>query len=125
MTSPGFGGSKYAFTVEDDIASSYVEIDLTQNVTVCAGSEYKFATQFYMTDAKAIPSPQTYVIVEVDGKRVAASQASDARGPPVVWLPLSGAFTAGSSTASLTVKFIATDYLTVKWGLDNVVVTQI
>ncbi|KAL8683647.1 MAG: hypothetical protein Q9186_000420 [Xanthomendoza sp. 1 TL-2023] len=123
VTSPGFGGSQYAFTVEDDVASSYVEIDLSQTLTVCAGSSYSFAAQFYMTDAHN--GPQTYVIAEVDGKRVAASKASDARGPPVVVLSLSGTFTAGSDTATLTVKFIATDYLNVKWGLDNVVVTKV
>ena len=38
-----------------------------QNLTVCAGSQYKFAAQFYMTDTKAIPSPQTYVLVYVNG----------------------------------------------------------
>ncbi|KAL8787028.1 MAG: hypothetical protein Q9213_002464 [Squamulea squamosa] len=126
VTSPGYGGSKYTFTIEDRVASSYVEVDLSQTLNVCPGSKYNFAAQFYMTDAKAIPSPQTFVNVYVDGNLVASSKASDARGPPIVWLPLSGTFTAGSasSTASLTVKFIATDYLGVQWGLDNVVVTK-
>ncbi|CAO1600773.1 MAG: hypothetical protein LQ349_000360 [Xanthoria aureola] len=126
VTSPGYGGSKNAFTVNDSAASSYVEVDLSQqNLTVCAGSKYQFAAQFYMTDAHAVPSPQTYVLVYVDGNLIASSKASDARGPPIVWLPLSGQFTAASETASLTVKFIATDYLGVQWGLDNVVVTNI
>lgn len=125
VTSPGYGGSKNAFTVKDSAASSYVEVDLSQqNLTVCAGSKYQFAAQFYMTDAHAVPSPQTYVLVYVDGSLIASSKASDARGPPIVWLPLSGQFTAASETASLTVKFIATDYLGVEWGLDNVAVTS-
>ncbi|KAI4284320.1 MAG: hypothetical protein L6R38_001524 [Xanthoria sp. 2 TBL-2021] len=126
VTSPGYGGSKNAFTVKDSAASSYVEVDLSQhNLTVCAGSQYQFAAQFYMTDAQAVPSPQTYVLVYVDGNLIASSNASDARGPPIAWLPLSGQFIAASETVSLTVKFIATDYLTVEWGLDNVVVTNI
>ncbi|KAL8808611.1 MAG: hypothetical protein Q9200_004198 [Gallowayella weberi] len=123
VTSPGFGGSQYAFTVEDHAASSYVEIDLSQTLTVCDGSDYKFTAQFYMTDSHVVPK-QTYVIAEVDGTQIAASQSSDGRGPPIVWLPLSGTFKAHSNTARLTVKFIATDYLGVKWGLDNVVVTK-
>ncbi|KAL8910736.1 MAG: hypothetical protein Q9171_003982 [Xanthocarpia ochracea] len=124
VTSPGNGGSKYAFTVKDDAASSYMETELSQTLTVCAGSNYKLAAQFYLTDAKAIPSPQTYVHAYIDGNLVASSKASDGRGPPIVWLPLSGDFTATSGTVSLTVKFIATDYMGVEWGLDNVVVTK-
>ncbi|KAL8854722.1 MAG: hypothetical protein Q9221_000504 [Calogaya cf. arnoldii] len=126
VASPGYGGSQKAFIVKDNAASSYVEVELSQQkLTVCAGSQYKFTAQFYMTDAKAIPSPQTYVYVYIDGNMVASSKASDASGPPVVWLPLTGQFTAASETVSLTVKFIATDYLGVEWGLDNVVVAQI
>ncbi|KAL9001137.1 MAG: hypothetical protein Q9169_000320 [Polycauliona sp. 2 TL-2023] len=121
VDSPGYGGSKNAFTVKDNAASSYVEIELSQTLNItCAGSQHSFAAQFYMTDAQAVPSPQTYVYVYVDGSLVASSKASDARGPPVVWLPLSGRFIAASETALLTVKFIATDYLGVEWGLDNV-----
>ncbi|KAI4278947.1 MAG: hypothetical protein LQ337_000649 [Flavoplaca oasis] len=124
--SPGCGGSNNAFTVKDNAASSHVEVELSQqNVTVCAASQYKFAAQFYMTDAKAIPSPQTHVLVYVDGKLIASSKASDATGPPVVWLPLTGTFVGGSSTATLSVKFIVTDYLGVEWGLDDVVITNV
>ncbi|KAL8891411.1 MAG: hypothetical protein Q9215_001553 [Flavoplaca cf. flavocitrina] len=124
--SPGSGGSKNVFTVKDNAASSYVEVELSQqNLTVCAGSQYKFAAQFYMTDAEAIPSPQTYVLVYVDGELIASSQASDAMGPPVVWLPLTGTFVGGSGTATLSVKFIATDYLGVQWGLDDVVISNV
>ncbi|KAL8800312.1 MAG: hypothetical protein Q9182_005275 [Xanthomendoza sp. 2 TL-2023] len=123
VTSPGFGGSQYAFTVENKAASSYVEIDLSQTLTVCSDSEYRFTAQFYMTDGRN--GPQTYVFAEVDGARVAMSKSSDARGPPIVWLPLSGTFKARSDTARLTIKFIATDYMYEKWGLDNVVVTKV
>ena len=117
VASPGYGGSKNAFVVKDNAASSYVEVELSQTLNItCAGSRHRFAAQFYMTDAQAVPSPQTYVFVYVDGILVASSKASDARGPPLVWLPLSGEFIAASETASLSVKFIATDYLGVEWG---------
>ncbi|KAL8731273.1 MAG: hypothetical protein Q9166_003497 [cf. Caloplaca sp. 2 TL-2023] len=111
--SPGYGSSEYVFTAVDSAASSYVENDLSQ------------ALQFYMVDAHAIPTPQTYVQAYADGKLIASGKASDAGGSPIVWLPLSGTFTAGSGSATLTVKFIATDYLGVKWSLDNVVVTKV
>ena len=74
-----------------------------------------------MTDAH--DGPQTYVNVLVDGQRIAVSKIQDAH-TPARYVNLSGSFTTGAaSSAVLTVKFIATDYLEVTWGLDNVVVT--
>ena len=99
-----------------------MEVDLGQDLTVCAGQKYNFAAYFYMTDSFDTPK-QTYVTVYADGNTVAASKVSDGQGPPIVWLPLSGSFTAGSAKVQLKVSFVATDYLGVKWGLDNVVVT--
>ena len=105
----------------DQAASSYFEIDLSQALTVCPGVKYNFAARFYMTDAH--DGPQTYLQVFVDGTRIASSKYTDAR-TPAKYLPLSGSFTAGAAnTADLKVKFIATDYLEVMWGLDNVVIT--
>ncbi|KAL8740409.1 MAG: hypothetical protein Q9190_006886 [Brigantiaea leucoxantha] len=120
VTAPGFK-SGYAFTANDSAASSYVEIDIGQTVSLCKGQTYKISAMFYMTDSH--DGPQTYVTLLVDNNRVAASKASDAKGPPVVWTPLSGTFTAGADTAQIRVQFAATDYLGVQWAVDNVAVT--
>ncbi|KAL9046738.1 MAG: hypothetical protein Q9214_000503 [Letrouitia sp. 1 TL-2023] len=116
---PGYK-SAYKFSVNDTLASSYVEVDIGQNVTLCQGQKYKLSAEFYMTDAH--DGPQTYVELWIDGTRVAVSKASDAKGPPVVWTPLSGTFTASAKSQQVRVRFVATDYLGVQWGVDNVVV---
>lgn len=121
VSSPGYGVSKYAFQANDQFASSYVEIDIAQSLTLCAGANYSFAVKFYMTDAH--DGPQTFVEAFVDNSLIALSEASDASGPPIVWKTLTGSFTAGSAKPTLTIEFAATDYLAVQWGLDNVVVT--
>ncbi|KAL9608861.1 MAG: hypothetical protein Q9167_006326 [Letrouitia subvulpina] len=117
---PGYK-SAYKFSVNDTLASSYVEVDIGQNVTLCQGQKYKLGAEFYMTDAH--DGPQTYVELYIDQTRVAVSKASDAKGPPVVWTPLSGTFTASAQSQQVRVRFVATDYLTVQWGVDNVVIT--
>ncbi|KAI4157891.1 MAG: hypothetical protein LQ342_007926 [Letrouitia transgressa] len=116
---PGYK-SGYKFSVNDTLASSYVEVDIGQNVTLCQGQKYKLGAEFYMTDAH--DGPQTYVELWVDETRVAVSKASDAKGPPVVWTPLKGTFTASAKSQQVRVRFVATDYLGVQWGVDNVVV---
>ncbi|KAL8737001.1 MAG: hypothetical protein Q9181_002112 [Wetmoreana brouardii] len=121
VTKPGYGGSQYAFTVNDQAASSYVEIDIEQTLTLCPSRDYNFAAKFYMTDAH--DGPQTYVQAFINGQRIASSTAADASGPPIVWKSLAGRFTATSSTVTLKVNFVATDYLGVQWGVDDVVVT--
>ena len=121
VAAPGYNSAN-AFTVEDEAASSYFELDLTQTITLCPGQKYKFTAQFYMTDSHDTPK-QTYLMFYVDNTQVAASQVSDGKGPPIVWTPLSGTFTAGGSSATLMAKFVATDYLGVTWGIDNVVIT--
>ncbi|KAL8709695.1 MAG: hypothetical protein Q9220_005635 [cf. Caloplaca sp. 1 TL-2023] len=120
VTKPG-DNSVYAFTVVDEAADSYFNLQLAQTLTVCPGQKYNLAARYYMTDA--YDGPQTFVIVSVDGKQIAMSKFTDAHTPPQ-YVGLSGSFTASSSgTASLTVAFTATDYLSVSWGLDNVAVT--
>ncbi|KAL8685230.1 MAG: hypothetical protein Q9218_007890 [Villophora microphyllina] len=120
VTKDGYGGSTYAFTVTDSAASSYVEVDITQTLTLCPNRDYNFAAEFFETDA--MDGPQTYVQAFINGQRIATSTAADAHTPKV-YEPLSGRFTATSDTVTLTIKFIATDYLGVTWGLDDVVVT--
>ena len=122
VKAPGYNSAN-AFTVEDDAASSYFELDLTQTITLCPGQKYKFSAEFYMTDSHDTPTKQTYLTFFVDSTQVAASKFSDGRGPPIVWTPLSGTFTAGGSSATLKAVFQATDYLGVTWGIDNVVIT--
>lgn len=133
LASPGYGGSKQRFYVNDTLASSYNEVDLTQTLTVCPGATYKFTAKYYLTDPGDQPSKlkrqlppgtkQVYLEVDVDDKVIAASKQSDALGPPIVWKTFSGTFTATSSTALLKIRFFATDFLSVEWGLDNVAVT--
>ncbi|KAI4204113.1 MAG: hypothetical protein LQ348_001318 [Seirophora lacunosa] len=121
VSSPGFGGSQYAFRANDQVASSYVEINIEQSLTVCAGTKYNFAAKFYITDARQ--GPQTFVEAFVDDTLIAINKASDAVGPPIVWKTLTGSFTASSNKAQLRIAFIATDYLGVEWAVDDVVVT--
>ncbi|KAI4149151.1 MAG: hypothetical protein L6R39_002588 [Caloplaca ligustica] len=121
VSNPGYGGSEYAFQANDEAASSYVEIDIAQSLTLCTGAKYNFAAKFYITDAR--DGPQTFVEAFIDNTLVAINDASDAVGPPIVWKTLTGSFTAGSATPTLTIKFAATDYMSVQWGVDNVVIT--
>ena len=138
LSSPGYGGSKYAVNVTDENGSSYVQVDLSQTLTVCAGKKYNFAAKYY----QATTDPQAHVEVYVDDVFITASPALPINGskkrsetaevaevveratPAIVWKDLAGTFTAGpSGTAALRISFIATDFLGVEWGADNVVVT--
>lgn len=127
---PGYGGSKYALIADDDVASSYNELDFEQTLTVCSGTKYKFTAKYYLTDPgdqnskhKRQASKQVYVYAYVDDKLIAANLNSDPAGPPIVWRTFTATFTATSNKAQLKVAFVATDFLGVEWGLDNVVVT--
>lgn len=122
VQAPGYN-SPNAFTVSDQAASSYFELDLTQTITLCAGQQYKFTAEFYMTDSHNIPTKETYLTFYVDNTVVGASKFSDGKGPPIVWTPLSGTFTAGGSSATLKAAFVATNIVGVTWGIDNVVIT--
>ena len=82
VSGPGYM-SPSAFTVNDDVASSYFELDLVQTVALCAGQKYKFTANFYMTDSHDTPK-QTYLTIYVDSTQVAASRVSDGKGPPIV-----------------------------------------
>ncbi|KAL8837774.1 MAG: hypothetical protein Q9170_002392 [Blastenia crenularia] len=113
--------SVYAFTVTDNAASSYFNLQLAQTLSVCPGQTYNFAARYFMTDAH--DGPQTFVTISVDGKQIAASKITDAHTPPR-YVSLSGSFTTGAGgEASLVIGFVATDYLGVQWGIDNMVVT--
>lgn len=59
----------------------------------------------------------------MDNTLIAINQASDAVGPPIMWKTLTGNFTATSNKAQLRIAFIATDYLSVEWAVDNVIIT--
>ena len=135
VNSTGYGGSKYAVQVTDENESSYVQIDLSQTLTVCAGKKYNLALKYY----QATTDPQAHIFVYVDDQVVTATPAEPINGtkkrsentqmeeratPAIVWKDLKGIFTAGpSGTAALKISFVATDFLGVTWGVDNVVVT--
>ncbi|KAL8792878.1 MAG: hypothetical protein Q9195_004520 [Heterodermia aff. obscurata] len=138
IQSPGYGGSKYSVYVNDENGSSYVQVDLSQTLTVCAGQKYQFSAKYY----QATTDPQAHVYVYVDDALVTQSPALPINGskkrsetaevaevedratPAIVWNDLAGTFTAGpSGTAVLRISFVATDFLGVQWGADNVVVT--
>ncbi|KAL8676371.1 MAG: hypothetical protein Q9186_007103 [Xanthomendoza sp. 1 TL-2023] len=122
VTSPGYN-SAHAYTVTDNQASSYFELDLAQTITLCPGQKYNFAARFYMTDSFNIPTKETYLTFYVDDVRLAGSVFADGVGPPIVWKPLSGSFTAKGASAVLRAQFQATNYVGVTWGIDDVVVT--
>ena len=119
---PGYKSAN-AFTVSDQAASSYFELDLTQTIPLCEGQKYKFAAEFYMTDSHNIPTKETYLQIYVDDTLIASSTFDQGQGPPIVWFPLTGTFTAKGSSATLKAAFVATNFVGVTWGLDKVVVT--
>lgn len=99
-------------------------------MTVCTGTNYNFAARYYLTDPgeqssrhKRQASKQVYVQATVGDAQIALNKLSDPAGPPIVWRSFTGTFVATSSTARLKVSFLATNYVGVEWGLDNVVVT--
>ena len=112
--------SVYAFTVTDNAASSYFSLELDQTLTLCPGQTYKFAARFFITDAH--DGPQTFLKFAIDDAIIAMSKSADAHTPRR-YVSLSGSFSAKGSTATMKAMFIATDYLGVEWGIDNVVIT--
>lgn len=122
VKSPGYNSAN-AFTVTDDLASSYFELDLTQDIALCPGKKYNFAAKFYMTDSKNIPTKETYLTIFVNDVRIDGSTFADGIGPPIVWKSLTGSFTATGSSATLRAAFVATNFVGVTWGIDNVVIT--
>ncbi|KAL8726142.1 MAG: hypothetical protein Q9166_006899 [cf. Caloplaca sp. 2 TL-2023] len=122
VTSPGYN-SKYAFTMTDDLATTYVEVSIGQSVPVCPGRKYKLSAQGFITDGFNVPMKEQYSELYVDDVRVALAPESYIEGPPIVWRPLSGTFTAKATRAALKVRFVATNFLAAQWGVDNVVVT--
>ncbi|KAI4245402.1 MAG: hypothetical protein L6R40_002462 [Gallowayella cf. fulva] len=135
VSGPGYAGSKYAVIANDRNADSYVELDLQQSLTVCPGAKYQFAAKFYITDPgdqpskkkhkrQVKPNKQVYVYAYVDGTFITGNKDSDPAGPPIVWRTLTGTFTPASNKVQLRISFVATDFLGVEWGVDNVVVTS-
>lgn len=122
VTSPGYN-SAHAYTVTDNLASSFFRLDLDQTIALCPGQKYNFAARFYMTDSKNIPTKETYLDFYVDDVRLAGSTFADGIGPPIVWKALRGSFTAKGSSAVLRAEFTATNFVGVTWGIDNVVIT--
>lgn len=126
---PGYDGSKYALIAKDDASSSYIELSFEQALDVCSGAKYDFAARYYLTDPgdqsskhKRQASKQVYVHVTVDDASIALNENSDPAGPPIVWRMFTGTIVARSNTARLKVSLIATDFVSVEWGLDDVVV---
>ena len=114
---PGYQSS-YAYTVTDFLATSFFQLDLAQSITLCPGQEYNFAAQFYILDQQITPN-ETALTFFVDDFTVATTRESNG----LVWTPLSGNFTAGGSTATLTASFVAYNIENVRWGIDDVVIT--
>lgn len=122
VESPGYNSAK-AFTVHDNKAGSFFELELGQTVQLCYGQRYNVNAQFYMTDTHDRPTKQTQVDLVVDLEVMASSSFSQAQGPPVVWYPLTASFMPGIRPTRLAFDFIATDTVNVTWGLDDVVIT--
>ena len=104
----------------DSLAGPFVEVDIGQfEVAVCPGRKYKVSAQVFITGAKSDQSLQLYA----DQALVAQAPEAFIQGPPIVWLPLSGTFTASSSAIPIQVTFKTTKLVDAQWGVDNVVIT--
>ena len=128
MKGPGYGGSKYALIATNKGADNYVELDYGQSLTVCPGAKYNFAAKFYITDpGNGGPfdprNKEVHVVAYVDDVLIAQNTDDAPAGPPIVWLPLTGTFTATSNKAQLRIQFSVQNQFAVEFGLDNVVVT--
>ncbi|KAL8784931.1 MAG: hypothetical protein Q9213_003673 [Squamulea squamosa] len=102
--------STYAFTVLDEAASTYFQLDLGQTLTLCPGQKYGFAASYFMLAAQ--DEPQTLLSILVDGRVIASSNASDVHAPES-YVPIRGTFTAARNMAKLKVRFTAMEKLVV------------
>ncbi|KAI4274450.1 MAG: hypothetical protein LQ337_003931 [Flavoplaca oasis] len=113
---------------------SYVELDLKQSLTVCPGANYNFNFNYYLTDLvsrirrdnikrQGNPNKKVYVYAYIDDVFIKGILDSHPAGPSIVWRTLTGTFTTTSVQARLKTAFVATDFLELEWGFDNVVVT--
>ena len=104
----------------DNLAGPFVEVDIGQiEVPVCPGRKYKISAQVFITGPKSDQLLQLYA----DQDLVAQAPEAFIQGPPIVWRPLSGTFTASSSTLRIQVTFRTTKLVDTQWGVDNVVIT--
>ncbi|KAL8678595.1 MAG: hypothetical protein Q9186_005057 [Xanthomendoza sp. 1 TL-2023] len=125
VTTPG-RDSKYAFTMTDGAATTYVQVSIGQSVPVCPGQQYKLSAQVFITNgSNPGPLKEQYAEIAVDGITIASAPGSYILGPPVVWIPLSGIFTAKAGTAAVSIMFTATNLVAARWGVDDVVITRV
>ena len=89
----------------DNLAGPFVEVDIGQiEVPVCPGHKYRLSAQVFITGPKSDQSLQLYV----DQALVVQAPEAYIQRPPIVWLPLSGTFTASSSAVPIQVTFRTT-----------------
>ena len=122
VTSPG-DNSAYAFTMTDDLATTYVAVEIGQTISLCPNRSYKLAAQVFITDGGYTSRKEQYAELFVDDLRVAVSGKSYPQGPPVVWKLLGGEFTSSAEggAAVVKVRLVATNLMAARWGVDDVV----
>lgn len=126
VTFPGYNSSYSAFTMTDLAASSFVEVKIGQNISVCAGRRYKLSAQVFITNGDSIdPVNAQYTDLYVDDDLLASAPSSYLQGPPIVWKPLSGEFVAMADVVAVIVRFTAVNIVVAQWGVDDVVVMPI
>ncbi|KAI4257187.1 MAG: hypothetical protein L6R42_005817 [Xanthoria sp. 1 TBL-2021] len=126
VTSPGHN-SAYAFTMTDDLADTYVAVEIGQTISLCPNRTYKISAQVFITDGGNTPTKEQFAELYVDDLRVAEAPESYVQGPPVVWKVLGGEFvsSAEGGTAVVKVRFVATNLVAARWGVDDVVVVAV
>ncbi|KAI4256057.1 MAG: hypothetical protein L6R42_006422, partial [Xanthoria sp. 1 TBL-2021] len=103
VTSPGHN-SAYAFTMTDNLADTYVAVEIGQTISLCPNRAYKISAQVFITDGGNTPTKEQYVELYVDDLRVAEAPESYVQGPPVVWKVLGGEFTSSAEGGTAVVK---------------------
>ncbi|KAI4233151.1 MAG: hypothetical protein L6R40_007152 [Gallowayella cf. fulva] len=127
VTSPGYNDSKYAFTVTDESATTYVQVTIGQSVPVCPGRKYKFSARLFINNGETESfREEQHAELFVDDIRVAAAPDTWIYNYRVfVWKRWSATFTANSTTAAVKVALWTTNYMYAQWGLDNVVIVPV
>lgn len=111
----------------DDLAHTYVAVEIGQTISLCPNRTYRLTAQVFITDGGNIPTKEQYAELYVDGVRVAEAPESYVQGPPVVWKFLGGEFTSSAegAMAMVKVRFVATNYVSASWGVDDVVIVAV